>query len=466
MTGRITLRLVCAATVLGAAVFGVPGPASAIGQPDVNPAALGPALPLSNAPAPLEATQQKTICATPTLTGPAPQDPPIAQRVLNLPEAWAFSKGAGQKVAVIDTGVNPHPRLPPIEPGGDYVQAGGNGLSDCDGHGTIVAGIIAARPSPNDGFVGVAPEASVLSIRQLSLAFQAKNTGGQAGAGAIADSGYGNVLTLAAAVVRATNLGATVINVSEVACTDAGLDTADGALGAAVQYAYDHNVVVVAAAGNLQQDGPCKTQNGTGWDGVQTISSPAWFDKYVLSVGSVDPSGNVSQLTLQGPWMGVAAIGRQIVSLDSKPGGTGLVNAVQTSNGLQEIEGTSFAAPYVSGLAALVRSRFPQLTAGQVIDRIERTAHAQGPGRDEQVGYGMVDPVAALTAVLPDRAASAGTDRPHAIPVPYMPPRPDPVPRLVAGIGAIACLAILGIGAALAIPLRRRNTGDSPNSKQ
>lgn len=351
-----------------------------------------------------------------------------------------------------------------MQPGGDYVVAGGDGLSDCDGHGTIVAGIIAARPNPNDGFVGVAPEAAVLSIRQLSLAFQAKNnSNGQAGS--ISDAGYGNVLTLAAAVVRAVNLGATVINISEVACTDAGGNTADGALGAAVQYAYDHNVVVVAAAGNLQQDGPCKNQNSGGWDGVQTISSPAWFDKYVLSVGSVDPSGTVSQLTLRGPWMGVAAIGRQIVSLDSKPGGTGLVNSVQTRNGLQEIEGTSFAAPYVSGLAALVRARFPRMTAGQVIDRIERAAHAQGDGRDDAVGYGMIDPVAALTAVLPDRAASAGNDLPHAIPAPYLPTPPDPLPRRIAAIGSIVCLAVLGIGAALAIPLRRRRAGTPSDGK-
>jgi membrane-anchored mycosin MYCP len=460
--------MLCAATILCASVFAFPGPAIAVAPPVVDPGALGQAMALSGRPAPLEPTEQKEVCATPTLSGSAPTDAPIAQRVLDLPAAWQFSQGAGQKVAVIDTGVNRHPRLPNLQAGGDYVS-NSDGTSDCDGHGTIVAGIIAGQPSSDDGFSGVAPQAQILSIRQLSLAFAAKNSqsGGQA-PGAISDSGYGNVLTLAAAVVRATNMGATVINISEVACTAAGEDTADGSLGAAVQYAFDHNVVVVAAAGNMQTDGPCKTQNtGSGWDGVQTIPSPAWFDKYVLSVGSVDPDGSPSELTLRGPWIGVAAVGRQIVSLDSKAGGTGLVNSVHGNDGLRPIEGTSFAAPYVSGLAALVRSRFPKLSAGEVIDRIERTAHHPGATRDDSVGYGMIDPVAALTAVLPDRPVSAGADVPRAIPAPYVPPAADPRPRRYATIGSIVCLSVLGIGLALAIPLRRRpGTADTSDRKQ
>jgi membrane-anchored mycosin MYCP len=438
----------------------------AVSPPVVDPNALGPAQALSGRPAPLQPTQQKVTCSTPTLSGPPPQDAPIAQRVLDLPAAWQFTRGAGQKVAVIDTGVNPHPRLPPVQPGGDYVAAGGDGLSDCDGHGTIVAGIIAARPSPGDGFAGVAPDAAILSIRQLSLAFEASGQSSSQTPGAMSDTGYGNVLTLAAAVVRATDMGATVINLSEVSCTQAGDDTADGTLGAAVQYAYNHNVVVVAAAGNMQTDGPCKTQNTEpGWANVQTIPSPAWFDKYVLSVGSVDPTGAVSGLTLQGPWMGVAAIGVQIVSLDSKPGGTGLVDSVQGSQGPQAIEGTSFAAPYVSGLAALVRARFPQLTAGQVIDRIERTAHAPGRGRNDQVGHGLIDPVAALTEVLPAQPVGAGADVPRAMPVPYMPQSSDPRPREYAVIGSITCVSVLVIGALLAFALRRKRSGDSFDSE-
>lgn len=199
----------------------------------------------------------------------------MSQAVLDLPSAWQFSRGAGQKVAVIDTGVNRHPRLPALQAGGDYVS-GTDGTVDCDGHGTLVAGIIAARPSPDDAFAGVAPEAEILTIRQLSLAFEAKDRrGSQEKPGAIASAGYGNVLTLAAAVVRAVDMGATVINISEVACAAAGVDTVDEPLGAAVKYAYDRNVVVVAAAGNLQTDGACKAQNtGSGWAGCRRWRAP------------------------------------------------------------------------------------------------------------------------------------------------------------------------------------------------
>ena len=66
--------------------------------------------------------------------------------MLNLNEAWRFGRGAGVRVAVIDTGITPHPRLPHLIPGGDYVMGGGDGLSDCDAHGTLVASMIAASP--------------------------------------------------------------------------------------------------------------------------------------------------------------------------------------------------------------------------------------------------------------------------------------------------------------------------------
>ncbi|MFI9406484.1 type VII secretion-associated serine protease mycosin [Nocardia sp. NPDC052316] len=452
---RSLLRMACVAAVIG--LVGAPAPpASAISRPVIDPGALGIAQALSGRPAPLEPTEQRDLCAEPALTGPPPNEPPIAQRVLELPSAWQFSRGAGQKVAVIDTGVNRHPRLPFLQTGGDYVSDT-DGSVDCDGHGTLVAGIIAAQPSPGDAFAGVAPEAEILTIRQLSLAYEKKDRGGDRAPGAIRADGYGSVLTLAAAVVRAVDLGATVINISEVACSPAGSDTADSSLGAAVKYAYDRNVVVVAAAGNVETDGPCKNQNeGTGWGAVTTVASPAWFSPYVLAVGSVDADGKPSDLSLHGPWIGVSAIGRNIVSLDSKPGGVGLVNGVQTTEGIRPVDGTSFAAPYVAGLAALVRSRFPHLDAQQVIDRIVRTAQAPGTGHDDAIGAGLIDPLAALTAQLPDRPVSAGADVGRVIAAPVVPPGPDPRPRRIAVIGSLTCLTALAIGIAVAIPFRRR----------
>ncbi|MFD6160179.1 type VII secretion-associated serine protease mycosin [Nocardia sp. NPDC060255] len=452
---RNLLRMAGAAAVVGL-VSAPASPAAAISPPSIDPGALGIAQVLSGRPAPLEPTQQADQCAEPALTGSPPNEPPISQRVLDLPAAWQFSRGAGQKVAVIDTGVQRHPRLAALQPGGDYVSDS-DGTVDCDGHGTLVAGIIAAQPSPGDAFTGVAPDAEILSIRQLSLAYEKKDRGGEKPPGTIRADGYGSVLTLAAAVVRAVDLGATVINISEVACSPAGSDTADSALGAAVKYASERNVVVVAAAGNVENNGPCQKQNdGSGWDSVNTVASPAWFSPYVLAVASVDADGKPSDLSLHGPWVGVAAIGRNIVSLDSKAGGVGVVNGVQTDEGIRPVDGTSFAAPYVAGLAALVRSRFPNLDARQVIDRIIRTAQAPGAGRDDAIGAGLIDPLAALTAQLPDKSVSDSADVARAIAAPVIQPGPDPRPRRVAVIGSLTCLTALAIGIAVSIPYRRR----------
>ncbi|MBL1075168.1 type VII secretion-associated serine protease mycosin [Nocardia sp. 2] len=455
---RFWIRIPCAAVVLGAALF-VPGaPASAAAPPVVDMGVLAEAQALSGKPAPMVTTEKQHYCAEPALEGAAPKDAPLAQRVLNLPSAWQFSRGAGQKVAVIDTGVARHPRLN-VEAGGDYVSDT-DGTEDCDGHGTLVAGIIAAHPSPDDAFVGVAPEAQILTIRQFSEAYKAKDQSGSAPAGSISSSGYGTTLTMAAAVVRAVDMGATVINISEAACATAGSDTADGALGAAVKYAYERNVVVVAAAGNVDSSTGCNQNEESGWDDVQTVATPAYFSPYVLSVGSVDIDGSPSSITLYGPWVGAAAVGRNVVSLDSKPGGTGLVNRVIGQNGAQAINGTSFAAPFVAGLAALVRAKYPELTAQQVMDRITRTAHAPGQGRDDRIGAGLIDPLAALTAHIPATPLSEGADEPRAFPEPGVAAGPDPLPRLIAAIGSVVCLAALAIGLAVSIPYRRRRSDD------
>ncbi|MFF0542579.1 type VII secretion-associated serine protease mycosin [Nocardia thailandica] len=453
---RALLGVSCVVGVLAGPAL-APGTALAIGPPTIDDGALGAALALSGRPAPLEPTEQRQLCAEPVLRAGAPTEPPAAQRVLDLPAAWQFSRGAGQKVAVIDTGVNRHPRLPALQAGGDYVSDT-DGTVDCDGHGTLVAGIIAARPDPADAFVGVAPEAEILTIRQLSLAYEAKDRrGAEKPQDQLRSDGYGSVLTLAAAVVRAVDMGATVVNISEVACSSAGSVTADGALGAAVKYAYERNVVVVAAAGNVEQGGACETQNaGSGWASVSTVATPAWFSPYVLAVGSVDADGTPSALSLHGPWVGAAAVGRNIVSLDSKPGGVGLVDGVQTMQGVQPVDGTSFAAPYVAGLAALVRAKYPELTAAQVIERITRTAHAPGRGRDDAIGAGLIDPLAALTAQLPADPIAAGADRGHPVAAPVIPPGPDPRPRRVAIIGALVLLTALGLGAAFGFPFRPR----------
>ncbi|WP_328394014.1 type VII secretion-associated serine protease mycosin [Nocardia sp. NBC_00416] len=436
-----------AAALVLATPFPAP-PAAAVGPPRIDDRAV----PVDTRPRPPEETEQRSECARPVATAAPTAEPPVPQVLLNTAAAWRFSRGAGQRVAVVDTGVNRHPRLT-VEAGGDFVHTS-DGTHDCDGHGTLVAGVIAGHPSLADGFAGVAPDASILAIRQVSLAYAPKNRHDRT-PGAIADTGYGDVRTLAAAVVHAVQMGATVVNISEVACAAVGEPLGDEALGAAVRFAYERNVVVVAAAGNVTPDGPCRTQNAGDWAGVSTLASPAWFAPYVLTVAATDEHGAPADFSLHGPWVGVAAPGVGVVSLDSAPGSAGLVDAVPSAAGLGPLTGTSFAAGYVSGVVALVRSRYPSWTAGEVIDRIQRTAHAPGSGRDDRVGYGVVDPVAALTAQLPpaDAVAAAVVSRPIA--APRSPAPADPRPRRIAVAGTVAALVVLGLGAALSIPYRR-----------
>jgi membrane-anchored mycosin MYCP len=389
----------------------------------IPPPVVSPGPPPTGPVAPADPTEQKAACG---MGAASPQTDftvqPSAQAMLDFTDAWQFSRGGGQKVAVIDTGVNRHPRLHALDGGGDYVS-NTDGLQDCDAHGTLVAGIIGAAPSPDDAFAGVAPDATILSIRQNSSAYAVKGSASAQNDPNAVSPGYGNVHTLALAVARAVDLGATVINLSEAACAPVGGGLNDAELGSALRYAYERNVVVVTAAGNLQGQGLCSSQNPVrdpnlplvrDWESVHTIVSPAWFSDYVLTVGALSTAGEPAEFSLRGPWVAVAAPGEQVVSLD--PNGPGLINGWQDQRGLVPLNGTSFAAAFVSGVAALVRSRFPTLPAGQVMELVKRTAHAGGVGPNAATGYGVVDPIAALTYQLPPMRKMPNVGRPIAGP--------------------------------------------------
>ncbi len=213
-----------------------------------------------------------------------PGGPPTQLDGLDLAAVWALTRGAGQRVAVIDTGVAAHRRLPGLIGGGDYVSTG-DGTRDCDGHGTLVAGIIAAAADPvADRFSGVAPLATVIGIRASSARFA---TLGDA-------PGVGDIDTLAKGGRPAADLGASGINISAVARRPASSGLDDRVLGAALAYAVEvKNSVVVAAAGN--------TDEGCGGEEPRIVT-PAWYDDYVLTVASVDARGVASAFTLPGPW--------------------------------------------------------------------------------------------------------------------------------------------------------------------
>jgi membrane-anchored mycosin MYCP len=299
---------------------------------------------------------------------------------MQLAAVHRLATGAGQVVAVIDTGVAAHPRLGSrLRGGGDFLT-GSDGRVDCDGHGTAVAGIIAASVGGRDGggVDGIAPDATILAIRQSSPSFQVPD-----GDGGLRPAG--DVHTLAEAIVLAVRSGATVINISEAVCLPAEQAGVQGAsIQAALRLAARSDVVVVAAAGNAGV-GSCAS---AGQEPPDQVALPAWYGDDILAVGAVGPDDAPAEFTVPGPWVDVAAPGTGLRSLAVGGGTTGT-----------GVDGTSFAAPWVSGLAALLRERFPKLTTAQVVDRILATARRPSGGQSALLGRGVIDPVAALTAV-------------------------------------------------------------------
>lgn len=382
--------------------------------------------PAARVPGPATGVRAPSECA------PYPTDPTgttdavEAARRLQLGAVHQLATGAGQVIAVIDTGVAPHQRLAGrLRGGGDFIT-GGDGRADCDGHGTAVAGLLAASPGPDDDVVGMAPDATLLAIRQSSEVYQVAGSDGRQRAA-------GDVRTLAEAVVLAVERGAKVINISEAACLSPERAAREGAvLQAALRFASRRGVVVVAAAGNI----------GPGCDGgapYGEVALPGWYDDDVITVGAVGPDDSPATFTVPGPWVDVAAPGTGLRTLAVAGGLTGTV-----------ADGTSFAAPWVAGLAALIRERFPDLSAAQVRDRILATARPAPGGHDLRLGYGVVDPIAALTADPAVLTPDASVHRTVLAPAPAPASGGAPMPALLGG-AVLAAAAIAG-----AVAVRRR----------
>lgn len=295
-----------------------------------------------------------------------PGRPWSLQRVL-LDELWSRSKGEGVRVAVIDTGVDvKNPQLTAAvdaksgrnllpkglkDDNGDPIERGKeNGTTDTVGHGTKVAGIIAARPVGGTGFVGLAPEATIIPIQQNDA------------------EGHGTTDTLAAAVRYAIQAKAGVINISQDT-SNAVKPTSD--LEKAIDEALAQKIVVVASAGNDGLGGNVKKTYPASYEGV-------------LAVAASDRNNERAAFSQSGDFVGVAAPGVDMIS--TVPQG-----------GHCSDNGTSFSAPYVAGVAALLKAEHPDWTARQIVAQIEQTAERTITGHDILVGWGVVDPVRALT---------------------------------------------------------------------
>ncbi|WP_255447614.1 S8 family serine peptidase [Schumannella sp. 10F1B-5-1] len=275
-----------------------------------------------------------------------------------IEKAWATTKGKGQTIAVIDSGVDPtHPDLAGAVVGGkDFSGFGGPTgqppAGDDNEHGTMVASLAAGRgTSATDGIIGSAPEASILAI-SIGFGSQARNSDQQ-----IAD-----------AVTWAVDNGADVINMSFSRNTPDWPESWDKAF----LYAMEHDVVIVAAAGNRGS-------------GITSVGAPATMPG-VLVVGGVDRQGVTSfDASTQGITIGVSAPSEELVG--ATPGG-----------GRAIWSGTSGASPIVAGIVALVKAAHPDLDADNVINRVVKTAHDAGtPGVDFLYGYGLVDASAAVS---------------------------------------------------------------------
>ena len=282
----------------------------------------------------------------------AAADPLLAQQwglfAIGADRVWTTTTGQDVIVAVVDSGSGPHPDLAEnLLPGrsiiGTVESQDGRDI-DASGHGTHVAGIIAAVANNGIGGSGVAPNAKILPIQVLDQA------------------GQGDARDVAAGVRFAADNGARVINLS------LGGATESSSLTQAITYANDKGVLVVAAAGNGGAADKPK------W--------PASLD-LTLAVTAVDQANNATSFDQRGDYIDLSAPGANIVS---------------TAKGdYVTLSGTSMAAGFVAGAAALLFAAEPRVTNAQVRDILLRTATDIGePGRDVTFGAGLINMVAAL----------------------------------------------------------------------
>ncbi len=274
-------------------------------------------------------------------------------------EAWNVTQGEGVLVAVIDSGIADVPDLAGAVVGG----ADFSGVGSADGrtpvgvqlnHGTMVASVLAGRGTGN-GILGTAPQAQLLS----------------------ASIGFGGVSEIspddqvAAALRWSVDQGATVINMSITRNTLDWPPSWDEAM----LYAFEHDVVVVAASGNRA-------------NGTDEVGAPATMPG-VLGVGGFDRNGDASwDASTQGITIGVAAPSEDLIGINrfGEP---------------QNWAGSSGAAPIVSGLVALVRAAHPELDAANVIQRVLATATPVGSSPSPLYGYGRINAAAAVSADVP-----------------------------------------------------------------
>ncbi|AVQ71216.1 thermophilic serine proteinase [Microcystis aeruginosa NIES-2519] len=291
----------------------------------------------------------------------APNDPNYSKqwnlRGINIERAWEENQGQGITVAVIDTGVSKVPDLRETEfvEGYDFVNDRSNAEDD-NGHGTHVAGTIAQSTNNNYGVAGIAYKAKIMPLKVLS------GTGG------------GTVADIAEAIRFAVDNKADVINMS----LGGGGETQ--VMKEAIEYAYSKGVVIVAAAGNADDN---------------SAAYPARFP-HVIGVSAVDASGNKAPYSNFGAGVDIAA-----------PGGsdTGKIiqETIDPANGGEPaflgFQGTSMAAPHVAGVVALIKAAGIKEPSA-VLEVLQQSARKINDDPFNHFGAGQLDAGNALQLAL------------------------------------------------------------------
>lgn len=259
----------------------------------------------------------------------------------DFPPAWNTSgfTGHGVTVAVVDTGVDlSHSGLAGhVIAGPDFI-AGGSVIGDAYGHGTHVAGIIAANDSPN-GVLGGAPGATILAVRVLD------------------QNGSGSSDTVAQGIEWAAQHGANVINLSlgEAAC--------DPVIGQAVVDAHTAGVVVAAAAGNNDSS---------------QLFSPAGYSAEDIAVAATNQSGQKASFSNFGGYVAIAAPGQSVLSTCAYT--DCIAPGTPSNTAFGYLSGTSMATPFVSAAAALIKEECPSFLPDQIKAELVNHAGAVVPG--------------------------------------------------------------------------------------
>ncbi|GLY73784.1 S8 family serine peptidase [Actinoallomurus iriomotensis] len=333
---------------------------------------------------------------------------PWPQTYLRPENVWPLTQGAGVRVAVVGSGVDDGSGLLGTRLTlGPRLYGHGDAGRDCVGHGTFIAGLIAARRRAGVGFAGIAPQAEVLSVAVTD------------------DIGVTTPGLLAKGIRAAADAGSDVIDVA------VPVTAGSPALASAVGHANAHGALVVApAAADGHPGGP--------------VYPAAYRD--VLAVSDIGPNGLPPQSAASGGRVDLSAPGDAVMSVG--PGGPGDFTGT----------GPSYAAALVAGTAALTLAYRPRMSPAELRSRLEITAYHPGTTMpDPRLGYGTVDPASAVGMALPEQAgAAARSTGPR--PVPAMPPprpRQGNAPAYRVAAGAAAAIALVGFGAVV-IPRGRR----------